>query len=320
MKQMKVSVVISTYGMERIEDTHEGIDSVISEAGDGTEIVVVVDRNPSLTSDLEKRYGSKIRIIVSDRKGLSHARNLGTEAASGDIVAFIDDDAVAGRDWVKSMINGFSKDSRVGALTGPIEPHWLGREARWFPRDLYWIVSCSYMEYENGEEIPTVIGTNMAFRKETLVRLGGFSDRLGAVQKWKLKDGTWVQSCGVTGEERDICQRLMESGGKIVFSKGMTVKHKVHPFRLTMRNILNRAYWEGFSKAMLMEKYKKGSEGMPLLSLESDYLMRLLGAIPRFRPKDGASSRVRGIATIGFVLIGVLIGYAAYPIIGGRYR
>jgi hypothetical protein len=66
---MLVSVIISTYGMERIQDTHLAIESLLDCCDGQTEILVVIDRNDQLSADLEARFGGKIQLIISETKG-----------------------------------------------------------------------------------------------------------------------------------------------------------------------------------------------------------------------------------------------------------
>ena len=97
---MFVSVIISTYGMERIDDTHRSIESVLLQVDDESEVIVVIDENDELVSNLDEKYGNRIRIEISKEIGLSNARNLGVKVAKRNIVAFIDDDATICPGWI----------------------------------------------------------------------------------------------------------------------------------------------------------------------------------------------------------------------------
>jgi cellulose synthase/poly-beta-1,6-N-acetylglucosamine synthase-like glycosyltransferase len=305
---MHISAIIATYGMERIDDTHQAIDSIIGLKDDDVDIIVVIDRNDELISDLQKCYGGKIRTVISETKGLSNARNLGVAEARGDIVAFIDDDAVVCPGWANHIRKVFSNHPSADALTGRIDPEWMQSGLDWLPRTLYWIVSCTYMD--TGKNIRTVIGTNMAFRKEKLLELGGFHQKLGAIQKWKKVGGKWISKTGLVGEERDLCIRLLNSGGHIAYSREMAVKHKVYGFRLTMKNILERCYWEGYSKALISRMYRGDS-----MTLEQDYIFLLIRSIPG---ESGGIVRFRQAATICLSAMAVGIGFCMFSIKGSR--
>lgn len=307
---MIVSVIISTYGMERIQDTRQAIESLLECIDEQTEILVVIDRNDQLSSELEMRYGKKIHIIISDTKGLSNARNLGVSKARGEIVAFMDDDATACPGWVNSMREAFQANPKADAATGRIEPEWMQPGLEWLPKSLYWIVSCTYMDLPKDKKAMSVIGTNMAFRKKRLLELGGFHQKLGAVQKWKKKDGKWISKTGLVGEERDLCIRLLSSGGQIVYSPQMMVKHKVYGFRLTMKNMLERCYWEGYSKGLISEMYSAD-----ILELEQDHFFQLAKSLPG---DARGLARMRQTVTICLTTFAVGFGFGVFKIRGNE--
>jgi glycosyltransferase involved in cell wall biosynthesis len=65
------------------------------------EVIVVDDGSKDDTASIARRYG--VRVIHTDNKGLSNARNLAMEAATGDFIAYLDDDAYPDRDWLKYL-------------------------------------------------------------------------------------------------------------------------------------------------------------------------------------------------------------------------
>ncbi len=306
VNKMMVSVIISTYGMERIKDTFQSIDSIIQQLDDESELLVVIDENPELVSTLDNKYKKQIKIIVSKEKGLSNARNTGTSNSAGDIIAFIDDDATACSGWIKAIRETMKNNPKAGAVTGKILPDWVGKDGAWFPGPLYWTISCSYMETEDGAEVESAIGTNMAFRKDLLIKEGGFPNELGAIQKWKKEKGTWVQRCGLVGEERDVCIRLLASGHRIIHSDRMCVNHKVYPYRLTMKNLIKRGYWEGVSKALFSKKYDGES-----LGTEKKYVLYTLKNMASKNKKCKMLCKLRYYSTLALVTCSVLFGYVA---------
>src|SRR5919206_1538291 len=98
--QRSISVVICAYADDRWEHLHAAVASVKRQSHPAHEIIVVVDHNQGLFSRLEHSLHGVALVESSGRKGLRDARNSGIRAASGDIIAFVDDDAVADREWL----------------------------------------------------------------------------------------------------------------------------------------------------------------------------------------------------------------------------
>src|SRR3712207_5260447 len=90
-----VSVVICAYTERRWDQMLAAVASITAQTASPLETVVVADHNPRLAARLRAAAPS-VRVIENGgERGLSAARNVGVEAARGEIVAFLDDDAVA---------------------------------------------------------------------------------------------------------------------------------------------------------------------------------------------------------------------------------
>jgi len=120
---------------------------------------VVAERSPQLADNISsyvKEKGYKgVRVLFNRGEwGSYSARNLGIEQASGDIIAFIDDDALLLPGWAQETARNYAEDESVIGLTGPILPLWQDESMSWFPLEFYWIFSCTYWEWSKKQEQP----------------------------------------------------------------------------------------------------------------------------------------------------------------------
>lgn len=147
------SVVICVYTEERWEDILAAVDSVRKQSLPPLETLLVVDHNERLLSRLTEEYaerrppgqGAEVRVLANaGPRGLSAGRNTGIAAARGEFVAFLDDDAIAERDWLHHFAAAYD-DPRVMAVGGRTLPVWAsGRRPAWFPEEFDWVVGCTY--------------------------------------------------------------------------------------------------------------------------------------------------------------------------------
>jgi len=274
---MGISVVVSTYSTERCDYVLRCIDSVKSQTVAPSEIVLALDNDERLIDFYISRVPASVKIAVSCGTGLSNARNAGIQESRGEIVAFIDDDAVAETDWLKRLVSNYD-DDRVYGVGGRILPIWEDGCPDWYPEELYWIVGCSYKGLpERSSLVRNPIGCNMSFRKEVFERIGYFRPDIGRVGKWLL-----------ASEETELSMRMVRGipGSRIVYDPSAVVYHSVGRQRTGLVYLFKRSFLEGVSKA-LIAKWNKDSQG---LSTERHYLQYLV--------RVGLGMRIRHTATL----------------------
>ena len=272
MNQPAISVVICAYTIERLRDIHEAVDSVLRQTYTLHEVIVAVDHNEELLRILRAELPTGVKVVLNkSARGLSETRNVGIRSSAGEIVAFIDDDAVAERHWLDNLAMHYC-DPEVVAVGGRAVPMWLdGGRPSWFPEELDWVVGCTYKGLPlNGNEVRNMIGCNMSFRRYSFEQAGFFTSKVGRIGKLQ----------GV-GEEAELCLRIKHSmlDACILYEPDAVIYHKVPSWRVTPKYLIQRSYNEGLYKT-IVKKLSSNSSAEPL-STENSYLHYLLfKAIP----------------------------------------
>ena len=229
----RISVVVCSYnGARTIRDCLDGLEQL---AYPDYEVIVVDDGSTDSTAAIACQYD--YRLIRTENRGLSNARNTGLKAATGEIVAYIDDDAYPDPHWLTYLAANFLSTSHA-AVGGPnLAPPGDGPIAECIARAPGGPVHVLLSDCE-AEHIP---GCNMAFRKDCLEAVGGFDPQFRTA-----------------GDDVDVCWQLQERGLTLGFSPAAMVWHH-------RRNSL-RTYWKqqigyGRAEAMLERKWPEKYNG-----------------------------------------------------------
>jgi glycosyltransferase involved in cell wall biosynthesis len=245
---VKISVVICAYTEDRWDDVLAAVESVRSQSLPAEEIIVVVDHNPALLGRLRPALPDVKVIPNSGYQGLSGGKNTGVAAARGDIVAFLDDDAMAEAEWLAVMAAGYG-DADVAGVGGLTLPLWSGEMPRWFPEEFAWVVGCTYRGMARGP-IRNLMGGNASFRREAFDVAGGFRSGIGRAP------GARPLGC----EETEFCIRLRQAVPETVllYDDGAVIWHRVPAERARFAYFRSRCYAEGLSKAMVTRSVGMG--------------------------------------------------------------
>jgi O-antigen biosynthesis protein len=222
-----VSVVVCTHnGQKTLEECLERLGALTYP---DYEVIVVNDGSSDASAEIARRYGATL--IETDHRGLGHARNKGIEAARGEIVAFLDDDAYPDADWLHYVAALLRANGHAG-VGGPNIP----------PADDGLVAECVaaapggpihvLISDREAEHVP---GCNMAFRKDVLEEVGCFDERFR-----------------VAGDDVDLCWRLQKAGRTLGFSAGAVVMHRR---RDSIRRYLRQQYGYGKAEALLERKW-----------------------------------------------------------------
>ncbi len=226
-KWPRISVVVAIYNAVRT--LNDCLSSLLDLPYPDYEVIVVNDGSTDGSASIIERYPFKA--IHTPNQGVSAARNAGLRAATGEIVAYIDSDARADRDWLFYLASTYLESDAAG-VGGP----------NLVPEEDNWVAKCVYrapggptqvmLDDRSAEHIP---GCNMSFRKSALEDIGGF-------------DPIFTKAA----DDVDICWRLLEKGYRIGFSPSAIVWHHRRPSL--------KAYWRqqvgyGESEVILERKH-----------------------------------------------------------------
>jgi GT2 family glycosyltransferase len=223
----KISVIVCTYNGNRT--IGECCNEIKKLDYPNMEVIIVDDGSTDGTYKAISQNG--FRVIRTPNVGLSAARNLGLEAASGEIVAYIDDDAYPDPHWLKYLANTFLTTDCAGAGGPNIPPPGDGITAACVANSpggpLHVLISD-----RKAEHLP---GCNMAFRKDLLKAISGFDPRFRTA-----------------GDDVDVCWRIQEHGQWMAFSPGAVVWHHR---RNSIPGYLRQQKGYGRAEAILEQKW-----------------------------------------------------------------
>jgi GT2 family glycosyltransferase len=301
----QIAVVICAYTEERWSDLVEAVKSVRSQSVPAGEIVVVIDNSPQLLERAGRELGQAVVVANAHRQGLAGARNSGVAATSAPIVAFIDDDARAQRDWLEQLLIPYRQPDVLG-VGGSIKADWRSGRPAWFPREFDWVVGCTYRGMpQTPATVRNLIGANMSVRREALDAVGGFSEELG-----RLPSGAGAV------EETDFCIRVQERfpDGRWMYWPAAHVSHTVGPARATWAYFRARCINEGLAKATMVAR----TGGRTGLHTERRYVRRVLPAGVLRGLAGGLRGDRHAPARAGVIAAGLAYTVAGY--LRGRLR
>lgn len=246
---------------EHFEDC---LQSIRNQTYDDIEIITVVDGNKSLYEQIEAEHGevTNLKLHCNDENvGLSVSRNNALEYVTGDVVALIDDDAVADEHWVEELVSVYENRDAIAA-GGKMTPIWIAGKPDFLPAEFYWLVGVTHRGFaEAGEEVRNTFGSNISFRTEVLKELGGFASEVGRQGEKNLQ-----------AHETEFCARMREEYGRgVIYNPDAKVGHKVFEWRIDKRWLFERAFWQGYSKRAMETLVSEKSSAE-----ESDFLKQLV--------------------------------------------
>jgi glycosyltransferase involved in cell wall biosynthesis len=198
------------------------------------------------------------RYVVEPEQGLSAARNKGIKEAKGEIIIYVDDDALVDADYIRIYAEHFASHPETMAAGGPIEPLYETEEPKWMSPYTKALLTAwmnygdKVREYPNGR-YPG--GGNAAYRKVVFDEVGLFNTELG-------RKGNLL----LASEEKDIFDKMHALGMQVLYLP-TPVLHHVIPQTKLEEDYFNRLTLQiGRSERMRTRAISKGKYLKRLLS------------------------------------------------------
>jgi glucosyl-dolichyl phosphate glucuronosyltransferase len=233
---MKITVILCTYN--RCGDLARALDSVMASEMPASVLweVLVVDNNSSdqtreLIEDFCRRYPGRLRYLSEPQPGKSYALNAGIREASGDVLAFADDDANVEPTWLWNLTQSLNNGEWAGA-GGRIILGWPSSLPSWLSTEGPYSRHC-FPGFDHGLQAKALnappFGANMAFRKEMFDKYGLFRTDLGP---------SAVSDVPPHSEDTEFGRRLIAGGERLRYEPGAIVYHPVSEKRINKNYFL----------------------------------------------------------------------------------
>ncbi len=302
MTSPRMSVIICAYTEKRWDQTLAAVESVRLQSRESLEIILVVDHNRALRDRFAGALPDVILLENAEAQGLSGARNTGIAIARGDVIAFLDDDAIAEPDWLKFLADCY-EDPAVAGVGGLTMPLWETKRPSWFPEEFDWVVGCAYRGMPRSRmPVRNILGGNASYRQEVFSLVGGFCTTIGR------SSGKRPMGC----EETELCIRITQRRPDMVilFENRAMISHWIPAARCRLSYFTARCYAEGLSKAFVAASV--GAQDA--LSSERRHATRTLPTgIAR-----GLAAAIKGdpwgLARAGVIIIGLAAATAGYGV------
>jgi GT2 family glycosyltransferase len=249
----------------------------------GDEVLIAdngsTDHTAAVVAQHARRFPAALTRIPVPTPGKSHAVTAALRVASGDIVAFTDDDVNVSKDWLTVLKERLS-DPRIGVAGGPVDPRWSRRSPAWLQLAGHQRLGAplGLLDYGNDDSPlgnRTLLGANMAVRRAVVQQVGGYATHLG-----KLR-GTLL-----SGEDHELCLRIQAAGYAARYVPGARVSHWIPSERMRIGYFVRWFFWSGITNATI------DADGRPARTVLGvpAYLVRQFAA----GLTDALASAVRG--------------------------
>lgn len=300
-----ISAIICTHNRE--EYLGAAIDSLLNQQFAEFEVIVVDNASCDRTSDIvqQRLADPRLRYVYEPNLGLSVARNTGAQAAKGEILAYLDDDAEASPTWLATIYQAYQANEKLAIAGGKVTLIWPPNQSApaWLSEGLAGNLGL----YNLGDQPVSITepgltprGLNYAIRRTFLEQIGGFDPNLGRVGKNLLSN-----------EELHMTELALKLGWQVFYLPDAVVAHNVAPERLQRAWFLRRGWWQGISECY--REQLTGRSGWHQVRQGGEYILRgLYKSVKYFSdPAERFENLVFAYGQIGYLrsaVAGMILG------------
>ena len=241
-----ISVVICTHNRAAL--LRQTLASLVTQrlSQDEWEVIVVDNASTDATPAVANAFSGQlpIRRVVEPTLGLCHARNTGWREARGEYIAYLDDDTIAGENWLMTVRDVFARVPDAGMVGGPVAAIWTAPRPAWLSdnaaRALAIVDWGTAAHRIANVDVEWLVGANMAVVRAVLQAVGGFHPGIDRVGHNMLSSG-----------DVHLQRRIIEHGYKVQYEPAMSIGHVIPASRLTKQWFRRRYFWQGISDSVM---------------------------------------------------------------------
>ncbi len=243
--ETKISFIIPVTQSTDPADITKLIESILSQNYQNNEILMVPDNE-----NTARFFRDLVHVLPPPNDQVaSSARNYAANMASGDILAFIDDDIILDKNWCRMIVEAFG-DPTVGAVTGKACVDRKGLD--WIPVELRWVIGASYWNYESITDVYGAAGMNFCVLRDIFFSVNGYDRKLGP-RGDRPENSSWRR---LGAEESDLALRIIIiAKRRVVYNPNAIVVHKLRDSSISITGLLKRSLHVGHNRAYINCKF-----------------------------------------------------------------
>lgn len=217
------------------------------------EIILVNGPSTDNTEEVVKKFD--LKYFHTDKANICISRNIGVKNSDGELISFIDDDAIPDKNWLKDIVDYYNKykSDKIGAIGGTVF-NFDGSELQFKHGYIgIWGEVNQISDFDKNYNSPkgyyfnTVIGVNSTFQKDALLSIGAFDEEIEYQH-----------------DESDVCIRLIKAGYKVIGIENAVVFHKFAPSAIRDDNKKFKD-WNSIAKNSVYFAIKNSADYAPIL-------------------------------------------------------